>query len=63
MQIISIDDLLNNPDAVLDRVDAGRRIFVRRGERLYAIIPVADNDLADDADDRSNDGVGCKISL
>ena len=29
-----------------DRVDAGERVFIRRKNQLYAIVPVDDDDLA-----------------
>lgn len=47
MQIMTVNEFLDNLDAVFDKVDAGQRIFVCRGERLYAIIPVTDNAVAD----------------
>ena len=38
--IISMEDFQENLDEFLDRVDAGERILVRRGNRIYAILPV-----------------------
>ena len=39
-RIISMEDFQENMDEFLDRVDAGERILVRRGSRIYAILPV-----------------------
>ena len=39
-RIISMEDFQENMDEFLDRVDAGERILVRRGNRIYAILPV-----------------------
>ena len=39
-RIISMEDFQENMDDFLDRVDAGERILVRRGSRIYAILPV-----------------------
>lgn len=35
-----MEDFQENMDEFLDRVDASERILVRRGSRIYAILPV-----------------------
>lgn len=39
-RIISMEDFQENMDEFLDRVDAGERILVRHGSRIYAILLV-----------------------
>ena len=46
MDILNVRDFRADMAANFDRVDAGERVLVRRRNRLYAIVPVADEDLA-----------------
>lgn len=46
MDILNVRDFRADMAANFDRVDAGERVLVRRRNRLYAIVPVADEDLS-----------------
>lgn len=46
MDILNVRDFRADMAVNFDRVDAGERVLVRRRNRLYAIVPVADEDLA-----------------
>lgn len=45
MSTISVRDFRSNMAASFDKSDAGEQVLVRRGKRIYAIVPLLDNDL------------------
>ena len=46
MNTLTVRDFRNNMAATFERTDAGEDIFIRRGKKIYAIIPVKNDDLA-----------------
>ena len=46
MNTLTVRDFRNNMAATFERTDAGEDIFIRRGKKIYAIIPVKNEDLA-----------------
>lgn len=45
MKPMTVKDFRTNLSAVLDKVDTGERILVRRHNKVYTIIPVENDDL------------------
>lgn len=45
MNTMTVRDFRSNLSASLNRVDAGERILVRRGYKLYTVIPVEEDEL------------------
>lgn len=45
MKPLTVKDFRTNLSAVLDKVDTGERILVRRQNKVYTIIPVENDDL------------------
>ena len=45
MATLTIRDFRNRMAAAFDRTDAGEKVFIRRNNRLYTIIPIDDDDL------------------
>lgn len=45
MTQLTVRDFRSQMATSLDRVDAGEHVFIRRKNQLYAIVPVADDDL------------------
>ena len=45
MTQLSVRDFRSNMASSLDRVDAGERVFIRRKNQLYTIIPVSEDEL------------------
>ena len=46
MNTLTVRDFRNNMAATFERTDVGEDIFIRRGKKIYAIIPVKNEDLA-----------------
>ena len=44
MNTITIGDFKKNISSSLNRIDAGERVYFRRGTKIYTVIPVSDND-------------------
>lgn len=45
MTQLSIRDFRNQMATSLDRVDAGERVYIRRKNQLYSIVPVHEDEL------------------
>ena len=45
MTALTVRDFRSQMATSLDRVDAGERVFIRRRNHVYAIVPVEDEDL------------------
>lgn len=45
MNTITVRDFIDNLDSTFDKVDAGQLVLVRRGDCIYAVVPVEDDDL------------------
>ena len=46
METLTIRDFRNNMAASFYAVDAGERIFIRRRNKMYAVIPIKSDDLS-----------------
>ena len=44
MTTMTISDFNKNMSSSLNRIDAGERVYIRRGEQVYALIAVHDYD-------------------
>ena len=44
MNTLTISDFKKNMSSSLNRIDAGERVYIRRGTQIYTVIPVRDND-------------------
>lgn len=44
MTTMTISDFKKNMSSSLNRIDAGERVYIRRGEQVYALIAVHDYD-------------------
>lgn len=44
MNTLTISDFKKNISSSLNRIDAGERVYIRRGEQIYAVIAVHDYD-------------------
>ena len=44
MNTLTISDFKKNMSSSLNRIDAGERVYFRRGTQIYTVIPVPDND-------------------
>ena len=44
MNTLTISDFKKNMSSSLNRIDAGERVYIRRGEQVYALIAVHDYD-------------------
>ena len=44
MNTLTISDFKKNMSSSLNRIDAGERVYIRRGEQIYAVIAVHDYD-------------------
>lgn len=45
MSILNVRDFRSNMAAIFDRTDAGEKVFIRRRNNLYAIVPVTEDEL------------------
>jgi len=45
MNTITVRDFMDNLDSTFDKVDTGQLVQVRRGDRIYAVVPVKGDDL------------------
>ena len=45
MSILNVRDFRSNMAAIFDRTDAGEKNFIRRRNKLYAIVPVTEDEL------------------
>lgn len=44
MNTLTISDFKKNMSSSLNRIDAGERVYFRRGAQIYTVIPVHDNE-------------------